>query len=204
MSTIMPEYNYTKIGENKDLLKQLSSIETLSNDKNNIITLIEDYTSKTRLDNTNTFPATNKNFNMVNGLISHDKYDILNAKKEDYISEIEIIKGRYINESTNRVLRNAVSHLRFKDVRDENGDIIEDKVLIYDANENGILTYSKIFSIEELFDYVSNLSEFLKGNIVKKDEIELLDSIGDSSDIPLTKSMYELLNQKEKDSIHRI
>ena len=57
--------------------------------------------------------------------------------------------------------RNACAHFRFKLVKDKEGNIVEDKIYIYDEDNNGINN----------FNLIIDLNEFVK--IVREVEIEL-------------------------------
>ena len=117
--------------------------------------------------------STNINMNIENVMKSAAKDTI---KYKDNIMAISMDSNKYINqflyddESSKKIrtnedikqhilnkLRNATAHFRFKLVKDNDGNIIEDKIYLYDQDNMGNNNFNIIIDIKELLSIVRDI-----------------------------------------------
>ena len=54
-------------------------------------------------------------------------------------------------------LRNSCAHFRFKPVKDQNGNLIEDKIYLYDENNNGINNFNIVMNLSDLTSIIREI-----------------------------------------------
>ena len=83
--------------------------------------------------------------------------DNLDSYKKQFIyhdnGDIRMVNGEF-NLKANILdkLRNASCHFRFKPVKDSEGNIVEDKIYLYDRDDNGIINFNMIIDIKDLVE----------------------------------------------------
>ena len=190
---ILPHWDYNVVNANKDLRIQLSNINFNGLDLLELQNFIEADTIQNKLDGNASFPINNKYCNMLNGIINNGKEQVIIAKRDEFESNIRDKIGLFLNNEVIRPLRNAESHFRFSDVYDNNGTIIDDKVRIFDINENGTITHDKIYDINAIYESVKQIDLFMKGNIMDKDFQTIFDDLNIGNNMPLTSAIHNYI-----------
>lgn len=194
--SVLGDYDYNSIGQNKTFLKNLASIKLNDNDKRVVGMELENHTNRNELNDNAEDPCDSVFCKLINNLINYGKYDILENKKLDFEESSLVAIGRKINEDINRVLRNATSHFRFNEVRDAEGNLIENKVKVYDINEKGVTTFEQVYDIDFLFEYISSIDQFLKSRLPDKMFDEILSDLNSVESLPNTNLLYTSLSTK--------
>ncbi len=187
--SVLPQWDYSVINANRYLRTQLSNIDFSKLDLLDLQAIIESDTIQNKLDGNASFPINNKYCNMLNGIINNGKEQAIIAKRNEFELNIRDKIGLYLNNEIIRPLRNAESHFRFADVYDANGQIIADKVRIFDINESGVLTYDKVYSISTIYEFINQIDLFMKGCIQSQDFQTVFESINTGNNMPLTSAI---------------
>lgn len=200
--SVLGDYDYNSIGQNKTFLKNLASIGLNDNDKRAVAMELENHTNRNQLNDNVNNPCNSVFCKLINTLINYGKDDILENKKLDFEESSLVTIGRKINEDINRVLRNATSHFRFNEVRDAEGNLIENKVQVYDINKKGVTTFEQVYDIDFLFEYISSIDQFLKFGLPDKKFDEVLSDLNFVESLPNTNLLYTSLSTKTTVKTH--
>ncbi len=157
---------------------------------------LENHTNRNQLNDNVNNPCDSVFCKLINTLINYGKDDILENKELDFEESSLVTIGRKINEDINRVLRNATSHFRFNEVRDAEGNLIENKVQVYDINKKGVTTFEQVYDIDFLFEYISSIDQFLKFGLPDKKFDEVLSDLNSVESLPNTNLLYTSLSTK--------
>lgn len=187
--SILPQWDYNIVNANKNLRIQLSNINFNGLDLSELQNYIEADTIQNKLNGNTNFPINNKYCNMLNGIINNGKEQAIIAKRNEFELNIRDKIGLFLNNEIIRPLRNAESHFRFADVYDNNGKIVNNKVRVFDINENGIVTYDKIYDINTIYEFIKQIELFIKGNINNKDFQIIFDDLNTGNNMPLTSAI---------------
>jgi len=108
------------------------------------------------------------NLIIENSLIDSFKYkknieDNINTTytQQDFIDQFKLIDDNGNSKNSEEIkqhilikFRNASQHFRFKPVKDDNGNIVEDKIYIYDENNNGVNNFNLIIDLKEFVNII--------------------------------------------------
>lgn len=198
---ILSQWDYSVINSNKNLRIKLSNINFKELNLSELEHYIELDTIQNKLDGNKKFPIDNKYCNMLNGIINNAKEQVIATKRSEFESNIRDKIGLYLNNEIIRPLRNAESHFRFVDVYDNDGQIISDKVRVFDVNENGVITHDRVYNIKIIFEFIKQIDLFMKGEIVNKSFQSVFDELN-TDNMPLTSAIENyipIINEVENE-----
>ena len=83
--------------------------------------------------------------------------DNLDSYKKQFIyhdnGDIRMVNGEFdLKANILDKLRNSTCHFRFKPVKDSEGNLVEDKIYLYDRDDNGIINFNMIIDIKDLVE----------------------------------------------------